>query len=85
MCNFAARCHARVPGWMHTAFGNAPDEDAAQLLSVALATEQADGLFREGVEHLHVYTLNNPDLSFDICRALGYHAAPLAAAEGGAA
>jgi methylenetetrahydrofolate reductase (NADPH) len=85
MVNFAARCQARVPEWMHKAYGNAADTDAAHLLSVALATEQIDGLIREGVGHVHVYTLNNPDLSYDICRALGYNAAPLAAAEGGAA
>jgi methylenetetrahydrofolate reductase (NADPH) len=85
MCNFAARCQARVPEWMHTAYGHTADAQAAYLLSVALATEQIDGLMREGVEHVHLYTLNNPDLSFDICRALGYEAAPLAAAEGGAA
>ena len=85
MTNFAARCQARVPEWMHSAYGKAADEAAAYLLSVAIATEQVDGLIREGIEHLHVYTLNNPDLSFDICRELGYHAAPLATAEGGAA
>jgi methylenetetrahydrofolate reductase (NADPH) len=85
MCNFAARCQAQVPEWMHTAYGHAADEDAAYLLSVALATEQIDGLIREGVEHLHLYTLNNPDLTYDVCRAVGYAAARLAAAEGGAA
>ena len=45
--------------------------------------EQCDALIAEGVEHLHVYTLNNPDLTFDVCRALGYVAAPLAAAADG--
>ena len=56
------------------------------LLSVAIACEQCDALIGEGVEHLHVYTLNNPDLTFDVCRTLGYVAAPLAfAAEGGGA
>ena len=47
---------------------------------------RCDALIGEGVEHLHVYTLNNPDLTFDVCRTLGYVAAPLAfAAEGGGA
>jgi methylenetetrahydrofolate reductase (NADPH) len=87
MVNFAARCHAAVPDWMHRAYGNAQDEEAAHLLSVAIATEKCDRLIREGVGHLHFYTLNNPDLTFDVCRVLGYAAAPLAAAAeaGGAA
>ena len=85
MLNFAARCQARVPAWMHKAYGRAEDADAAHLLSVAIACDQCDTLVAEGVEHLHFYTLNNPDLTFDVCRTLGYVAAPLAAAEGGAA
>lgn len=82
MVNFAARCRASVPEWMHKAFANATTEEQAYMLSVSIACEQCDGLIGEGVEHLHIYTLNNPDLSFDVCRALGYVAAPLAAAEG---
>lgn len=85
MLNFAARCHAAVPEWMHTAFGAAETREAAYLLSVRIASEQCIGLAAEGVEHLHLYTLNNPDLAFDVCRAIGYSAAPLAIAEGGAA
>jgi methylenetetrahydrofolate reductase (NADPH) len=85
MLNFAGRCQAQVPEWMHRAFARADDEQAAYLLSVATATSQCDRLMGEGVEHLHFYTLNNPDLTFDVCRALGYAAAPLAAASGGVA
>jgi methylenetetrahydrofolate reductase (NADPH) len=86
MLNFAARCRASVPEWMHRAFARADTAEAAYLLSVAIASEQCTGLAAEGVEHLHLYTLNNPDLAFDVCRAIGYVAAPLAcAAEGGAA
>jgi methylenetetrahydrofolate reductase (NADPH) len=85
MLNFAARCQASVPAWMHKAFGNAESPEAAYLLSVAVASEQCTGLAAEGVEQLHLYTLNNPDLAFDVCRAIGYAAAPLAIAEGGAA
>jgi len=80
MTNFARRCQAAVPEWMHKAFGRAETEEDAYLLSVSIACDQAEALIAEGVGHLHVYTLNNPDLTFDVCRALGYHAAPLAAA-----
>ncbi len=83
MVNFAARCRAAVPDWMHKAFARAETPEAAYTLSVAIACEQIDGLISEGVEHVHVYTLNNPDLTFDVCRTLGYVAAPLAAAADG--
>ena len=68
---------------MHKAFARAETPEDAYLLSVAIACDQCDALIAEGVEHLHVYTLNNPDLTFDVCRALGYVAAPLAAAADG--
>ena len=85
MLNFAARCRASVPAWMHKAFARAETPEDAYQLSVAIAVDQCDALIGEGVGHLHVYTLNNPDLTFDVCRALGYVAAPLAAAADGAA
>lgn len=83
MVNFAARCQSAVPEWMHKAYANAGTDEAAYLLSVSIASEQCTNLMAEGADHLHFYTLNNPDLTFDICRALGYEAAPLATAEGG--
>jgi methylenetetrahydrofolate reductase (NADPH) len=85
MTNFAARCQARVPGWMHTAYGGTHGKDDAYALSVSLAVRQMSELMAEGVEHLHIYTLNNPDLSFDICERLGYRVQPPAAASGGMA
>jgi methylenetetrahydrofolate reductase (NADPH) len=83
MLNFAARCRASVPEWMHKAYARAETPEDAYQLSVAIALDQCDGLIGEGVEHLHLYTLNNPDLTYDVCRALGYAAAPLAAAADG--
>jgi methylenetetrahydrofolate reductase (NADPH) len=85
MTNFAARCQARVPDWMHAAYAEAAEEDAARALSVELARKQMQALIAEGVEHLHVYTLNNPALSFEICESLGYRAVPQAVAQGGVA
>jgi len=83
MTNFAARCQARVPDWMARAFGRAETAEEAHLLSVAIACDQCDALTAEGVEHLHLYTLNNPDLTFDVAQALGYAAAPLSVAADG--
>ena len=82
MCNFAARCGAHVPDDLHRAFARCDSEEDRLLLATAIATEQADRLRAEGVGHLHVYTLNNPDLTFNICRALGFEAVPLSVAAG---
>ncbi|MEM8988922.1 MAG: methylenetetrahydrofolate reductase [NAD(P)H] [Pseudomonadota bacterium] len=71
MVNFAARCQTSVPDWMHTAYRNAETMEDHDLLSVAIATEQCDELLEAGVEHLHLYTLNKPDLPWQVCRALG--------------
>jgi methylenetetrahydrofolate reductase (NADPH) len=85
MLNFAGRCQAAVPDWMHRAYAGTDGDEAAYRLSVSIACELCEALLDEGVEHLHFYTLNNPDLTYDICHALGYQAAPLTAAEGSGA
>lgn len=77
MRNFAERCGAGVPGWMVKAYGNAESEEAHDLLSVAIATEQCDDLIANGVEHLHVYTMNKPHLPWQVCRALGVEPVPM--------
>jgi methylenetetrahydrofolate reductase (NADPH) len=83
MLNFAGRCQSAVPEWMHRAYARADTEEEAYLLSVSLASDQCTRLMAEGVEHLHFYTLNNPDLTYDVCRALGYAAAAPLAMQGG--
>jgi methylenetetrahydrofolate reductase (NADPH) len=85
MVGFAKRCQAGVPDWMHKAFGNANKQEDSDMLAVAICTELCDDLTREGVEHLHFYTLNNPDLTYTICRAIGIEALPLSAAAGNGA
>ena len=82
MTRFAARCHASVPDWMHKAFENAQPGEQSDILSIALATELCDDLMREGVQHLHFYTLNNPDLTYDICSGLGLPVHSFAAQNG---
>jgi methylenetetrahydrofolate reductase (NADPH) len=77
MRNFAARCGATVPDWMVRAYGNARTEEEHDLLSVAIATEQCDDLLASGVGHLHLYTMNKPDLPYRVCRALGVEPVPM--------
>ncbi|MEO0994180.1 MAG: methylenetetrahydrofolate reductase [NAD(P)H] [Pseudomonadota bacterium] len=71
MTRFAERCGADVPDWMWRAFDNAATREDERLLATAIATEQCDDLLANGVEHLHLYTLNKPDLPYAICTALG--------------
>ncbi len=84
MVNFAARCQARVPAWMHDAYAKTETPEDGYSLSIELARKQIEALIAEGIEHVHIYTLNNPNLSFDLCTALGYRETPAQVAEGGA-
>jgi methylenetetrahydrofolate reductase (NADPH) len=68
---FAQSCGANVPHWLNAAFETAERDDRSDLLAIAVATELCSRLMDEGVEDLHFYTLNRPDLTRDICHALG--------------
>lgn len=69
--NFATRCGARVPTELAMAFRNAQAQGCTDLLAVAQASELCSDLIAEGVEHLHFYTLNKPELTRDVAAALG--------------
>ncbi|RBI69825.1 methylenetetrahydrofolate reductase [NAD(P)H] [Roseovarius sp. TE539] len=68
---FATSCGTRIPAWLDDAFAKAIRDDRHDLLATALATELCGDLIDGGVEQLHFYTLNRPDLTRDICHALG--------------
>ncbi len=68
---FAQSCGANVPAWLSAAFETAERDDRSDLLAIAVATELCSRLMDEGVEDLHFYTLNRPELTRDICHALG--------------
>ena len=69
--NFATRCGAIVPAWLDEAYAAATRDGREALLSTALCTELCTDLLEGGVEDLHFYTLNSPDLTRDVCAALG--------------
>ncbi|MEL6585070.1 MAG: methylenetetrahydrofolate reductase [NAD(P)H] [Pseudomonadota bacterium] len=73
---FARACGAQIPADLVAAFETALRDDRADLLAIAQATELCDTLVEEGVEHLHFYTLNRPELTRDVCSALGLVPAP---------
>ena len=75
---FAERCGTSVPAWAVAAFEAAGKEGEAALaqdLSVQLCRDLQAG----GVDHLHFYTLNKPDLTLAVCRELGVAEKGLAA------
>jgi len=76
MTKFAAMCQTHVPDWMWKAYENAETEEQEHLLSVAIASEQCDDLVSNGVDRIHLYTLNKPHLPYQVCAALGIEPSP---------
>ena len=68
---FAQACGTRIPAWLDDAFAKAKRDEREDLLATALATELCSELIEGGVEDLHFYTLNRPELTRDVCHALG--------------
>ncbi|WP_298842742.1 methylenetetrahydrofolate reductase [NAD(P)H] [uncultured Roseobacter sp.] len=68
---FAARCGTGVPAWLDQAFDTAIRDNRHDLLARAVCTEMCSELVDEGVDALHFYTLNRPELTREICHALG--------------
>ncbi|MFW8634115.1 methylenetetrahydrofolate reductase [Cribrihabitans pelagius] len=69
--NFARRCGTIIPQWVEDAFDKAVRDGREDLLATAICTELCSDLLEGGVEKLHFYTLNRPELTRDVCFALG--------------
>ncbi len=71
MCKFAARCQTKVPAWLHEKFEGLEDKpEDAKKLATDLLYKQAQDLAKNGVEHLHFYTLNKAAITTEACEAL---------------
>jgi len=68
---FAERCGTIIPAWVDEAFDAAIRDNRHDLLATAMCTELCSDLMDEGVETFHFYTLNRPELTRDVCHALG--------------
>lgn len=75
---FAATCGTSIPQWAEDAFAAAVSEgpDSERRLATALCTELCGKLLDGGVERLHFYTLNRPEMTLDVCAALGIRSEP---------
>ncbi|QFT73890.1 methylenetetrahydrofolate reductase [NAD(P)H] [Ruegeria sp. THAF33] len=69
--NFAKRCGTHIPLWVEQAFEKAVRDGREDLLATAICTELCSDLIEGGVDKLHFYTLNRPELTRDVCFALG--------------
>lgn len=69
--NFAKRCGTVIPTWVADAFETAERDGRSDLLATAICTELCSELMEGGVDALHFYTLNRPELTRDVCHALG--------------
>lgn len=70
---FAATCNTTVPDWAEAAFAQASTEgpEATRALATRQSVDLCRALIAGGVDQLHFYTLNRPDLTRDVCAALG--------------
>ncbi|MGR3272266.1 methylenetetrahydrofolate reductase [NAD(P)H] [Thalassococcus profundi] len=68
---FAESCGTVIPQWVIDAFETAERDNRQDLLATAIATELCSELIDGDVDKLHFYTLNRPELTRDVCFALG--------------
>ena len=69
---FSQRCGASVPADFAARFLPVKQDPAATYrLALELAVDLCQRLICEGVDHLHLYTLNQTDMCLDISLALG--------------
>ncbi|MEZ5796220.1 MAG: methylenetetrahydrofolate reductase [NAD(P)H] [Paracoccaceae bacterium] len=68
---FALRCGSAVPQKLDEAFTRAISDGREDLYALAQCTSLCDRLIEGGAEALHFYTLNRPQLTREVVRALG--------------
>ncbi|MFA8384696.1 MAG: methylenetetrahydrofolate reductase [NAD(P)H] [Pelagibaca sp.] len=68
---FAKKCGTHIPSWVVDAFEKAERDGREDLLATAICAELCSDLLDGGVDTLHFYTLNRPELTRDVCHALG--------------
>jgi methylenetetrahydrofolate reductase (NADPH) len=68
---FAQRCNAHIPPRLEEGFAHAIRDGRENLLALTQCTVLCERLIVEGVDELHFYTLNRPQMTRDVCFALG--------------
>lgn len=71
MTGFAKKCEAHVPDWLYEEFAGTEDKpEEAMKVAEGLLVTQALDLAEQGVEHLHIYSMNKAPLSLAVAKAL---------------
>lgn len=68
---FAQSCGTSIPAWAEEAFAKATGPDAERQLATDLCVTLCQDLIAGGVDRLHFYTLNRPEMTGAVCAALG--------------
>ena len=77
---FAEKVRARVPAWLSERFEGLEDDPETQgFVAASCAAELCFQLREGGIDDLHFYTLNRPELTEATCRMLGIRADDAAA------
>lgn len=71
VCKVADTCQALIPDWLRQKFDGVQDAQDVRKIGHDLLAAQIQDLLKNGVDHLHFYTLNRSDLTLDACRATG--------------
>ncbi len=71
MCGFAKKCGANVPAWLYDKFEKLEDKpEDARKLAIELLVAQSEDLAKNGVKHIHYYTLNKADITTQAVKAI---------------
>jgi methylenetetrahydrofolate reductase (NADPH) len=72
VARFAAKCGASMPANVAARFDGRDDEpDATFDIAAEVAAEQISALAAEGIQHVHIYTLNKAPLALAVCERIG--------------
>ncbi len=72
VARFADRCGASIPIRIAERFAGLDDDvETAHKIATEVATEQINELAANGVDEVHLYTLNRADLAVAVCEQLG--------------
>ncbi len=75
--SFAAKCGTEIPSWLDERFiGLEDDVESRKAVATDIATKLCEELRSGGVEQFHFYTLNQADLTLEICHNLGCNTEP---------
>ena len=72
---FAGMCQANIPDWLHAKFAGLEDKpEEAEKIATEILVEQTLDLARNGINHIHFYSMNKAPITIAACEALGYKA-----------